>query len=320
MRIGIIGAGAIAQRFAQALNGIGIKPYAIASRDKDKAKSYQETFGFEKAYQGYDALYEDPKVQCVYIATPHSFHAPEMLKALRHHKHVICEKPFTLNAEQAREVFTLAQKHNLFVMEAMKTRFLPVIKAVKSAIDAGEIGEIKEANATFSSTDGHPRLYDPALGGGALLDIGVYSLHLFDLILGAPRAITSRLTMHENGIDSESVICSHYDDCDATLKVSLKDPLKKEATFEGTKGRIVIPHFSSAVTAHVYDSAGTCVRTIEQPHRVNGFEYQIEAAVDAVKDNMSEHPLMPHRATLRVLALMDDVRRQWKMVFPGETL
>jgi predicted dehydrogenase len=204
IRFGIIGAGRIAHTFAQAIEATSGKIHAVASRDLNRAKSFQETYGIERAYDSYQALYEDSAVDIVYVATPHGLHAAHMQEALTYQKALLTEKAFTLNADQARDILKRAKAQNVFVMEAMWTRFLPVVQAVQEKLEKGTIGPLKELHATFSfagDLNEAGRLVNPHLGGGALLDVGIYPLTVADLFGTLNGTITSDVKKTVTGVD-----------------------------------------------------------------------------------------------------------------------
>lgn len=318
---GVIGAGNIALRFSEALKGTKGHARAIASRNIDKALKYQKDFGYEVAYEGYDKLFNDPKVDCVYIATPHAFHYEQMLKAIKHGKHVLCEKSFTLNEAQAKHVFEEAKKHGVFVMEAMWTRFLPTIREVLEAIKNGEIGTIEtfDANFTFDMPiNEQNRLFNKSLGGGALLDIGIYPITLVNLVLGEPDDFDTTAELHDTGVDIEHTINYHYDGLTAHMHSSFKDASTPKAVIKGSKGSIEMTYFWEAEKAYVYNTDHELVRTIDHPHPVNGFEYEINEVIDCIEKGKLESDTVPHETTLDILRQMDTLRKEWGLVFPGE--
>ncbi len=322
IRFGIIGAGNIAHTFAEALAATSGHRYAVASRDLNKAKTFKQTHGFDKAYGSYQALFEDEQVDCVYIATPHGYHYDHMMAALDYNKPILCEKAFTLNAKQAKAVFAKAKAKGIFVMEAMWTRFLPTIQAVQSTIKNGIIGEVETLTANFHfnpEQDHAHRLFNPILGGGALLDIGIYPLTLANLMLGEPQTLTSTVTKYETGIDLEETITYKTSTVTAHLSASLAKPVNRDAEITGTKGTIKIPGFWAAEHAHIYDLNGQHLNTIENPHPVNGFEYQINHVIECLKNGLTESPIMPAKTTIAMLKHMDDLRQSWGITYPQES-
>lgn len=321
IRFGVIGAGNIASAFCEAANGVGATLYAVASRNLDKAVDFQEKYGFKKAYGDYIALFEDPSVDCVYVATPHGLHYEHMMLALDYNKHILCEKAFTLNKKQAQAVLEKAKKNGCFVMEALWTRFLPTIKAVKSMVEEGIIGDIVNVEATFNFTppkNDESRLFAPHLGGGALLDIGIYPLTLANLFLGTPSDMKSDVTYHTTGVDLASEVTLTYPNASAHLSFSFDKERLIEGFIRGTKGMIHIPVFNGADHAFHYDHQGQLIQEIRHPHRVNGLEYEILEVMDCLKNNLLESPIMPHSETLNILGQMDQLRASWNLVYPQE--
>jgi predicted dehydrogenase len=322
IRFGVIGAGKIAQTFSTAMphtNGI---LYAIASRNLDKAISYQEQYGYEKAYGSYEAMLKDPLVDCVYIATPHGLHFEHMMLALDYGKHILCEKSFTLNASQAKAVFEKARKSNVFVMEAMWTKYLPVILETKRLIDQGLIGHLQKMDVSFGFDAQHrrgSRLFDPAMGGGALLDIGVYVMTIATYFLGIPVHMNSTVQLDStNGFDLSEDIHLHYPHANAHLKCSLLEKLDNMCTLTGTNGHVEIDDFWKAEHAKIFNQHHELIQEIHIPHPINGFEYQIQGVIDAINNHQLESTVITHQATLDVMELMDKLRTSWGLRFPNE--
>jgi predicted dehydrogenase len=318
---GVIGAGNIAHKFSEALKGMNGFRRAIASRNINKTLDFQNKYQYEKAYKGYQALFADPKVDCVYIATPHAFHYEHMLKAIEYGKHVLCEKSFTLNEAQAAHVFKKAKEKGVFVMEAMWTRFLPTITEVLEVIDKGGIGSVKkvEANFTFDMPlNEQSRLFNKALGGGALLDIGIYPMTLVNLVLGEPKDFNTTVEMSETGVDISHTIDYVYDNASAHMYASFKDDSEPKAVIHGTNGRIEMSYFWEADTAHIYKVEGDLVRTIHHPHPINGFEYEITEVIHCIEQHKLESDVVSHETTLTILRQMDALRKEWGLLFPSE--
>ncbi len=315
IRFGVIGAGRIARTFAEALKKTEGCAYAIASRDAAKAEAFKTMHGFEVAYGSYEAMLNDPLVDCVYIATPHAFHKAQMLLAIDHGKAVLCEKAFTVNAAEAEEVFARAKAQGVFVMEAMWSRFLPTVRAVVRRVHEHVIGTPCRLDIDFSFL-GDPndtRLYDPKLGGGALLDIGVYAITFANLIFGAPERIETTAEMHDQGVDIAETITYHYVHATATMRVGFTENRPIEARLYGSEGSIRMPWFWQMETAHRYDKGGVLIETLSHPHRANGFEYQIDEVIRCLEANKLESDWMPHRTTLDILRQMDTLRHRWSM-------
>ena len=318
---GYIGPGNIACKFSEALRGMNGYLRAIASRKIEKARKFQSEYGYEHAYEGYEKLFNDDGVDCVYIATPHAFHYEQMLEAIAHGKHVLCEKSFTLNEAQARHVFTEAKKQGVFVMEAMWTRFLPVLSEVLEVVEKGGIGSLTriEANFTFDvPINEENRLFNKRLGGGALLDIGIYPITLVNMLLGEPISFETTAEKHDTGVDIEHSITYYYDGVTAYMHASFKDDSTPKAIIEGTNGTIEMDYFWEAEKAHIYNLEGALVRTIHHPHPINGFEYEISEVIHCIESGKKESRIVPHETTLSILRQMDTIRNKWNLEFPGE--
>jgi len=321
IKFGVLGAGKIAHRFCQAMNGINENLYAIASRDIERAARFVTNYGFQKAYGTYAELLADPEIRCVYVATPHGLHAEHVRLCLEAGKNVLCEKAFTLNVAQARELFELAKAKGLFLMEAMWTRFLPAILEVKRLVDAGEIGDIIEIDADFCFDSGaaaDDRLFDPALGGGALLDVGIYPLTLVNLFLGIPDSFDSEVTMGPTGVDVTEKITYLYPHATAVMNASIVADLGREAYIYGTKGYVHLPDFWATEVATVYNNNHKIVREIAIKHIVNGLEYEIFETIRCIRRKAVESALCPHETTLEILRQTDALRASWNFRYPGE--
>jgi predicted dehydrogenase len=321
IRFGVIGAGNIARKFCEAANGVEANLYAVASRNIEKAKDYQKTYGFEKAYGSYASMFADPLVDCVYIATPHGLHYEHMMLALDYNKHILCEKAFTLNEKQAKAVLDKAHEKGCFVMEALWTRFIPTMREVQSLVNEGIIGDITKVEANFcfkASKEDDNRLFAPHLGGGALLDIGIYPLTFANLFLGSPKKIESKVAYYHTGVDLSSEIKFIYDNATAHLVSSFDYTLPIDGFIYGTKGYIHMPMFLESKQALIYDETNNLIKEIKQDHIVNGMEYEILEVIKCITDGKLESPIMPHSETLSIMNQMDEIRKQWNLVYPQE--
>jgi predicted dehydrogenase len=321
VKFGIIGAGKIAHQFTKALLGINEYLYAVASRDLGRAMEFAQIYDIEKYYGSYEELLKDPEVQCVYIATPMSEHYKNMLDCLYAGKHVICEKTFTLNYKEAKIVCNLAKEKGLFLMEAMWTRFLPTIQEVQKVINEGMIGDIVQIESFINLRLDLPlesRIFSKALGGGALLDVGVYPINMANLFLGIPDSFDTEVKFAKTGVDSEEKITYFYPHSHATLYASVINNDKKDTYIYGTKGYVHIPGFWSTETAIVFNNHHKIIKEIEHKHIVNGMEYEIFEAVKCIKKKLIESPIMPHKTTLDIMRQMDEIRKSWDLVYPTE--
>ncbi len=321
IRFGILGAGKIARKFCDDAIGIGAKLQAVASRYRSRAKAFQDHFAIATMYGSYGEMLADPDVDCVYVATPHGLHHEHMLACLRAGKHVLCEKAFTLNRLQAKEVFDLASQKGLFVMEAMWTRFLPVVRTVCNLIREEEIGRPISMDARFAFRCPNPpedRVFNPLLGGGALLDVGVYPITLANLVFGIPKQIDAKARFTSTGVDGTDKIVYHYPESKAVLSASIEEENGREAKIVGTRGIVRMPGFWATEIATVCDLQGKTLRNVRIPHRVNGMEYEIEETIRCISEKRLESPIMPWRETLEILRQTDQIRSLWGFRYPGE--
>ena len=321
IRFGIAGPGNIARRFAQAVKNVpGAEPAAVASRDPARAKAFSAEYGIPHIFESYEAMAESDLVDVVYIATPHSHHAPCAQLFLRSGKHVLCEKPICVNASQARELHALAQEHGVFLMEAMWTRFLPALLEAQDLVRRGEIGQVLGVQADFCySCEPRfaPRLYLPELAGGALLDVGIYGLHLAAMFLGSePKAITA-LAQTREGVDLHTGVLLQYAD-GALANISSAIHLTKPETayIYGTRGQITLPHFYGAQELHICNENGE--RTIQKPWAGNGFEEEIVEVCRCIRAGNIQSDILPPRESITILEQMDRIRAQIGIRYPFE--
>ena len=322
MKLGILGTGYIAEMVAPALAALPeITCYAAASRTPGKAEAFAREHGFEKAYTSYEEMLSDPEVELVYVATPHSHHFEHMMLCLEYGKHVICEKAFTLNARQAETVFAAAKQKGLYVAEAIWTRYMPSRKMLNELLDSGIIGTPNTLTANLSyPISGVPRIFDPALAGGALLDIGVYGLNFALMHFGSDIVrVESSVSKMETGVDGMETITLFYRDGRmAVLTHSVYCRSDRQGCIHGDKGYVVVENINNPQSISVYDCADCLLARYDVPEQINGYEYEFREAVRCIGEGKSEPDSMPHGDTLEVMELMDALRRQWGVVYPQE--
>ncbi|MGS0973591.1 MAG: Gfo/Idh/MocA family protein [Candidatus Izemoplasmataceae bacterium] len=323
MKFGVIGAGNIANTFCTAVNeaDVDAKLYAIGSRSIEKANQYKETYGFVKAYGSYTELFQDAEIDVIYIATPHGLHYEQMLEILDYKKHILCEKSFTLNHNQAKEIFEKAKKQNVFIMEAVWTRFLPTIKRLQELVKDGLIGDIVKVEADFcfqADKNDENRLFNPSLGGGALLDVGIYPITFANLFMGIPSKMTSKMKKHHTGVDLTEEILFTYPNGEAILNASLAENRPLKGLITGTKGYIDVKNFFYTEQAFIYDQNNNLIKELHFPHEVNGFEYEIKETIDCINQGKLESDVLPHKETLSILKQMDELRASWDFTYPQE--
>lgn len=317
---GIIGPGKIAAKFAAALAQVPrAQLYAVASRDKQKAQAFAEKHGAKQVFEGYESLVRSPEIDVIYIATPHSHHLPHTMLCLQHRKAVLCEKPLGINARQVQEMQAFARKQRTFLMEAIWTRFHPNTLKCLEWIEAGEIGEPQYLRADFGfHTDFDPqsRLYDMDLGGGALLDIGIYPLFLAQLIFGKAESIQAMAALSPTGSDKWVDIQIRYPkDKLAHLHASVIFDTNIEAEIYGPEKRIKIHnrwHNPSPISLHQRQA---CLQQVTFSDRI-GYAYEIEEVMQCLDAGQKESELLPHAFTLQLVETMDEIRRQCNISYP----
>jgi predicted dehydrogenase len=313
---GIIGPGKIAHQFAQDIQKMrGLASiHAVVSRSEDRAKEFAVTYGATHAFGELDAFLNCPELDAVYIATPHIGHHEYTLKCLRAGIPVLCEKPFAMNAIQAQEMIGVAMQKGVFLMEALWTRFLPTTLKVLELIRMEAIGEVMSVKADFgfqAKYDPNGRIFNPALGGGSLLDIGIYPVFLALLILGKPKQIKAMAKFAETGVDSEMGMLFQYEDGRmAHLHSTLLARTKTEAFIYGTEGTI---HMH---TRWHESSSMSLIRSDGRPENYhfdwsdNGYGFEAKEVMHCIKEGMVESPIWPLDQSLALMQLLDAIREE----------
>ena len=320
MKWGILSTGTIAKNFAQTAKQMpDVQVQAVASRSAGSTKAFAEAFAIPTAHDSYEALANDPNVDIVYVATPHSRHYEDMKLLIGAGKHVLCEKSFTTDAEQAKEIFALAKKKNVFVMEAFWTKFIPLYRQIEDILQSGRIGEIRAVTAQYGYTTAREaRKFDPALAGGTLLDIGVYAIGFACMMLGyAFDDVHSHLVMNDAGTDALDAIALRKGKAVAQLTTVIGANMPVFGAVYGTKGHIDIPEFKNPTRAVLHIDGQPPVE-IEQPFEINGFEYEIREAQACVGAGKGQSERMTGEQTVAVMRIMDEIRRQNGLRFPFE--
>lgn len=322
IRWGILGAGNIAATFARAVNSHTRSPVlAVGSRNRDRGERFATAQGIPTTHVGYRDLVEDPQVDAVYVATPHSEHRALALLAIAAGKHVLVEKAFTRNTGEAEEVFAAASAAGVFVMEAMWTRFLPHVAALHQVIEAGEIGEIVSLAADHGQAfdlDPASRLFDPNLAGGALLDLGVYPVSFAHDFLGAPDGVTAVGTLTETGVDGQvSAVLSYGPRVQATVSTTLWSKTPTTASISGTEGHIQVAGDFYTPTSFTVTRRDGARWTFDRPASM-GLQYEAAEVARCVAAGRTQSPRMTWQSTIEVMRTLDAVRAQIGLVYPGE--
>lgn len=309
---GIAGLGKIAARFAKDLNLVeNAHLEMVASRSINKAQLFAEKHGANKYVDSYNALFEDESIDIVYIATPHNLHAKLTVLALKNNKAVLCEKPFAINKNQVLAMISASKEHQTFLMEAMWTRFIPVIEKIKELIDANEIGTIKYLNADFSfkANIDTQRIYDKKLGGGSLLDVGIYPIFLAYLFLGKPKEILAKAHFFETGADAQLAMLFDYPEAQAVLFSSFNSNSKRLAKISGTLGEIIIDAPSNEPSSFKIIKNGV-EKSFVMQKKGKGFTYEIQEANQCIRENRIESNKWSHHNSMELITLLDDVRKE----------
>lgn len=322
IRWGIVGTGNIANRFANAVKNVdGAKLVAIASRTEEKGKKFAEEHNIENVFAGYEELAKSSSVDAVYIATPHPQHVSCAKLFLNAKKHVLCEKPICVNAKETVELSECAKENNVFLMEAMWTRFLPAIIEAQEIINRGEIGTIKNIQADFCYNypyDRDCRVYNPKLAGGGLLDVGVYCLHFASVFLGDnPEKITA-VGEVINGIDCQANYLLQYQN-GAIANLSSAVTAQKPATayIYGTDGYLEIPNFFGANELILHKNGEE--KHIKKPYIGNGFEEEITEVCNCIRLKNLQSDVMPLAKSIKIMEQMDEIRKQIGLKYPFES-
>ncbi len=323
IRWGIIGTGGIAHQFARALALLAdAELTAVGSRTQRSADEFGDEFNVPRRHASYEALAADPDVDVVYISTPHPLHYENSLLCLDAGKAVLCEKPFTINAVEAAALSARARAKRLFLMEAMWTRFFPAAYRLRELLAQGAIGDVRLLQADFGfRADFNPqsRLFDLKLGGGALLDIGVYPVSFASMVLGTARDVASVVELGTTGADEQVAITLKYDGGRlASLTATLQADTPHEAIICGTNGRIrVHRHFFQPQKLTVEIGGGEPAE-IELPVQGSGYQYQAEEVGRCLRAGLLESPIMPLDETLAIMQTLDRIRAPWGLTYPTE--
>ncbi|WP_037881308.1 Gfo/Idh/MocA family protein [Streptomyces sp. NRRL F-5727] len=324
VRWGVLATGGIAERFATDLAELdGAEVVAVASRTEASARAFADRFGIERAYGGWDGLFADPEVDVVYVATPHHAHREAAGRALEAGKAVLCEKAFTLNAREAEELVALARGRGLFLMEAMWMYCNPLVRRLAELVRDGAIGEVRTVQADFGLAGPFGpdhRLRDPAVGGGALLDLGVYPVSFAQLLLGEPDSVQAHARISPEGVDLNTGMLLGWSDSGASalLSCSLEADTPLTASVTGTKGRIDVPR------GFFFPERFTLLRDGAEPeeftnsHDPHSLRHEAAEVMRCLRAGETESPLVPLDGTLAVMRTLDAVRERVGVRYPQE--
>lgn len=320
----VLGCGHIAKTFMQSIQKVeNANVVACAASNTERAQQFAQDYNIETAFGDYNSMLAERNIRAVYIATTHNFHFEQIIMCLQHGKHVLCEKPLTLNAKQAEQAFDLAAANNLMLVEAVWTRFLPAIRSIQELIKSGSIGEVLSVKANFSLNRDLPdthRLKNKKLAGGALLDLGIYPITIADIVFAqTPKKIESSVIMTKTGVDENSFYTLEYEGGKtAQLSAGFKMSGPTEATIMGDKGFIRIPFFLGAKTYQINregESPETCNFDFEDG---SNFSFEIAHMTEFLLNDNCKSDIHSPDSTLRVMKIMDEIREQWGLTYPVE--
>lgn len=314
-QFGILGAGSIAHKFCDAVGKVdGACVAAVASKEQKRAWRFAKRHQIEDFYDNYEQLLAREDLDAVYIATTHNFHYENIMRCMEHNKPVLCEKSMVPTAAQAQEIFGLAREKNLFVMEAMWSRFLPHINQARQWIKEGRIGSLETAGCTIgfsASRDPSHRINDPALGGGAAYDIGVYAIELMTYLIDEPiLEVHSMLARSETGVDKTDHITLRFPSCIASLQATTAATVREELCIYGSEGFIRIPRAHCSHSCTLYNKQGIPVRRFHKNYG-NGFVFEVRDTMRCIRAGKFESETVPHSATLQCAEVFDRCFEGW---------
>ncbi len=322
MKIGVLGTGGIVKTVVPTLKKMkDMECYAVASRTMERARQFAGEYGFAKSYGSYEELAADPEVGLVYIATPHSCHYENMQLCIAHKKPVLCEKAFTMNGTQAREIKELAEKEGVFAAEAIWTRYMPSREIIREILESGIIGKVSVLTANLSyAISGNRRIVDPELAGGALLDVGVYGLNFAMMHFGTKiERIESSVRFTDTGVDgTESITLFYGDGRMAVLTHGIYGRSDRKGIFYGDKGYMVVENINNPQSISVFDNADRLVKHLDMPGQISGYEYEFRECAECVEKGRKESVSMPLADSIFVMETMDSIRKGWGLVYPQE--
>lgn len=328
MKLGILGAGQIAgvmARTVRMLNQNGhpeVELYAVGARDLSRARTFADANGVQKAFGSYEEMLSDPALDLVYIATPHSHHYGHIKLCADHGKHILCEKAFTVSARQAEDAIRYARGKGVLVTEAIWTRYQPMRRLIRETLDAGLIGEprLLTANLGYFITGNH-RIVVPELAGGALLDVGVYTLNFAEMVFGRPDSLHGLCTKNENGVDlTDSITLTWQDGRVANLTAAANSVSDRYGVIYGTKGYMMVENINNPQGLRVYDAENRLIHSLDCPAQLTGYEYEVLETVDCIRKGLTECPSMPHAETIHMMEQMDHLRAQMGIRYPCEEI
>ncbi|SHJ68920.1 Gfo/Idh/MocA family protein [Pseudozobellia thermophila] len=322
IRWGIVGPGRIAHSFADDLRLVGGgRLTAVASRDLGRAKDFAKEYGAESSYGSYREIFESDAVDALYIATPHTSHCELSVQAMNHGKHVLCEKPMGVNLPEVEKMVAAAQENQVFLMEALWSRFNPSIVKAKQLVDEGVLGDVSYVNANFGfyalDRDKEGRLLNPRLAGGSLLDIGIYPIFLAYLLLGKPQRIEAISKFHATGVEAQTAMIFDYPYAQAVLSSGLRSKISMKAEIAGSKGSLYLKERWHETQGYMLELNGD-EEAFDLPTKGRGYSHEIEEVHDCLNKGRLQSERWSWRNSVDLATLLDEVRRITGVTFPFE--
>jgi predicted dehydrogenase len=319
LKWGILGPGAIALDFAKAIIEVNGSVYAVGARNLEKAEAFASAYHIEKIYGNYEEMLNDPEIDVVYIATPHSNHYEHIMKSLHNNKHVFCEKAITVNSKQLREIANVAEQKNLVVAEAMTIYHMPLFKKLRHIIDSGQIGKLKMIQVSFGSCkeyDVTNRFFNKDLAGGALLDIGTYALSFTRYFLSnQPYEVLTTAKKNETGVDEQSgILLKNSKDEMAVISLTMRAKMPKRGIIAGELGFITVDNFPRASEAAINYLDGK-VEVIKAGETAKALVYEVEDMNQCI---LNKTKMATLELSMDVMDIMDEVRSRWGLKYPFE--
>lgn len=322
LRVGILGAGSIAGKMAETINKMKwAESYAVASRDLEKAKKFAALYNIKNAYGSYTDMLLDKKIDLVYVATVHTLHYEHARMCIDHGKPVLVEKPFCVTADDAKRLLSYAKERNVFITEAMWTRYMPIREEIDKIVASGIIGEPKllTANLGYEMMD-KTRVTSPETAGGALVDVGIYPLNFAAMVFGHDIAnVNAVCTYTETGVDAQdSITITYKDGRMAVLNSSMMAVSDRKGIIQGTKGFIIVENINNYESVTVYNDKNEKIALKKRPKQISGYEYEVEACRRAIGKKQLFCEEMPHEETMRMMYQLDQIRNICKIKYPFE--
>lgn len=321
MKIGILGAGKIAGKMAQTLNMMNDEKYelyAVGSSSLEKSENFAKNYNIKKAYGSYEELAKDSNIDLIYISTIHTMHFEHAMLCLENNRNVLVEKPFAVNKKQAQIMFDKATEKNLFITEAMWTRFMPSGKYLQSVAADKVIGDASSVQATIGyNISNVERMINPALAGGALLDVGIYSLHFAMMVFGNDFISCGGECVHlYSGVDAAESMTMKWDKSIASLHATMLSETGNPGYVFGSEGYLKVDNINNPKIITRYDNSGSLVETVDFSKQFTGYEYEIIGSCRAIESGKTECEEVPHSLTLQVMETMDKLRKDWGVKYP----